>query len=633
LTFTYLVAAGDASSDLDYVSASALSVNGGAIKDAAGNDATLALPAPGTAGSLGTNKAIVIDTAVPSSSVNVPAEWKNADVQLTFACDGTGSACTKVFYTTDGSVPSTNSSSVDAAGNWKTTITDAGQYTIKYMAQDAAGNMEAVKTAANSVKIYKTAPITSNSPLSAAYNRDVIVTLTAADEASGVNETKYCIGAADCNPAAIYNSTDKVLVTAEGTNFVRYYSIDNAGNTEAIRSATVVIDKSAPVISDESPKGVIKDLDPVLSAKFTDVSAVDVSGVNVLVTGGAIEFNNDYFTINAAGVTSNISGIILAKNTTYKVTISGLKDVLGNATAAKPWTFTVSGDATAEDTAAPTATTYPADGAANVVTTISPTVTFSEQVDASTLSATNIQLKRFGTDETVPATIAVADGKVVTLDPTCDLAKGTQYYFAISGVNDLAGNAMTAWTAGNKTSHEFTTVPASINQFTIPLNPGWNLISLPLIPTNTSITEVLKGVADLSKIESVQYYDASTKTWSGYVPGYESSLTKLEDGKGYWIKVTGDTATSLTVSGKETLAGGKTTPLLYTIIGKVWNLIGFKSSTPKTAGEYISQMGDDDILWVYKDGEQTALRKNDTLEPGYGYWFYTYKDGFDIIPK
>jgi hypothetical protein len=62
LTFNYTVQVGDASSDLDYHDTGALTLNGGTISDVAGNTATLTLPAPGAARSLGANKAIVIDT-------------------------------------------------------------------------------------------------------------------------------------------------------------------------------------------------------------------------------------------------------------------------------------------------------------------------------------------------------------------------------------------------------------------------------------------------------------------------------------------------------------------------------------------------------------------------------------------
>ncbi|OFZ81886.1 MAG: hypothetical protein A2583_10685 [Bdellovibrionales bacterium RIFOXYD1_FULL_53_11] len=67
LTFQYTVQAGDTSSDLDYVATTSLTA-GTTIKDAAGNDATLTLAAPGAAGSIANAKAIVIDTTAPAVS-------------------------------------------------------------------------------------------------------------------------------------------------------------------------------------------------------------------------------------------------------------------------------------------------------------------------------------------------------------------------------------------------------------------------------------------------------------------------------------------------------------------------------------------------------------------------------------
>ena len=68
LTFNYTVAAGNVSSDLDYKSTSALALNGGTIKDPAGNATTLTLAAPAATNSLGANKALVIDGVVPTVS-------------------------------------------------------------------------------------------------------------------------------------------------------------------------------------------------------------------------------------------------------------------------------------------------------------------------------------------------------------------------------------------------------------------------------------------------------------------------------------------------------------------------------------------------------------------------------------
>ena len=66
LSFDYTVQTGDAAVDLDYAASSALALDGGSIRNAAGSNATLTLPAPGAPGSLGANRDITIDTAAPT---------------------------------------------------------------------------------------------------------------------------------------------------------------------------------------------------------------------------------------------------------------------------------------------------------------------------------------------------------------------------------------------------------------------------------------------------------------------------------------------------------------------------------------------------------------------------------------
>jgi len=66
LLFVYTVVNGDFFSDLDYKSTGSLSLNSGTIRDAAANDATLTLPAPGASGSLGNNQAFVYNSKASS---------------------------------------------------------------------------------------------------------------------------------------------------------------------------------------------------------------------------------------------------------------------------------------------------------------------------------------------------------------------------------------------------------------------------------------------------------------------------------------------------------------------------------------------------------------------------------------
>ncbi|GAG11604.1 unnamed protein product, partial [marine sediment metagenome] len=69
----------------------------------------------------------------------------------------------------------------------------------------------------------------------------------------------------------------------------------------------------------------------------------------------------------------------------------------------------------------------------------------------------------------------------------------------------------------------------------IVLFEGWNLISLPFTPEDSSIEVVLADVLD--NVESVWTFDGETDTWSSYSPGAPSDLTEMVEDKGYWIKM------------------------------------------------------------------------------------------------
>ncbi|MEX2646705.1 MAG: hypothetical protein WD249_10620, partial [Gaiellaceae bacterium] len=113
LTFRYTVAAGDTSGDLDYTGTTALTLNGGTIRNAALVNAVLDLPTPGAAGSLGANKALVIDTATPSVTSIVradpsPTNAASVDFTVTFDDDVSGTVTAADFaLTTTGSAAGT----------------------------------------------------------------------------------------------------------------------------------------------------------------------------------------------------------------------------------------------------------------------------------------------------------------------------------------------------------------------------------------------------------------------------------------------------------------------------------------------------------------------------------------------
>jgi hypothetical protein len=65
----------------------------------------------------------------------------------------------------------------------------------------------------------------------------------------------------------------------------------------------------------------------------------------------------------------------------------------------------------------------------------------------------------------------------------------------------------------------------------VPLEPGWNFVGYPSIPT-LLIDVALAGIT----YDMVQTYDAITGQWLSY-DGSSGSLTKMEMGRGYWIHV------------------------------------------------------------------------------------------------
>jgi len=167
--------------------------------------------------------------------------------------------------------------------------------------------------------------------------------------------------------------------------------------------------------------------------------------------------------------------------------------------------------------------------------------------------------------------------------------------------------------------------------YDIPLYEGWNLISLPLIPTDSDIETVLSDVLDNDNVDIVWSYENGK--WLTYKPSIAETLTTMEDGKGYWVYM--NAPDSLIVKGTETppVSAGETPPSeprrMYTFLtDNDWNLIGFKSVSEMKAGDYIDQytfktLKDNSLLWYYLNSSNSysdPLDKNANLKSGYGYW-------------
>ncbi len=151
--------------------------------------------------------------------------------------------------------------------------------------------------------------------------------------------------------------------------------------------------------------------------------------------------------------------------------------------------------------------------------------------------------------------------------------------------------------------------------FSISLQPGWNLFSVPVTPANTALESVLSPIA--GKYVSVWSYKEGS--WKFNKPGFPAvTLSTVESGRGYWIDMK-ETAT-LSVSGSPP---GKSIPL-----SAGWNLVGYNSATPQKietafssiAGKIITVWAFVDNRWLVCNPEKPIFTSLFTAQPGYGYW-------------
>jgi len=165
---------------------------------------------------------------------------------------------------------------------------------------------------------------------------------------------------------------------------------------------------------------------------------------------------------------------------------------------------------------------------------------------------------------------------------------------------------------------------------TLVLSKGWNLVSLPIIPVNSDITAVLADIMKEGdvKVTSVWYYNPTitdpNKRWQSYVPGGPTpTLTKIEDGKAYWIDV--KEATEFTFAGVAIVLPGELPPTYSVREG--WNMVGFKSTmTTMKAKDYLQ--GTDWVrIYKFEAGAWSVVTGDDEMKPGLGYWMAFSKAG------
>ena len=428
---------------------------------------------------------------------------------------------------------------------------------------------------------------------------------------------------------------------------------DDAGIAMA---TTTLTSTSGGIVDEASPRMVSATI--ALDNLSIDIAfSEDLNGTTINSTG--TDFSIASTTISGADevqpgvVRVTLATPLIASSTNIAVQAGSIFDLASNPV--------VSHSVTATQTVVPDTTPITIQSV-----TLSTSATSTDQVtagDSVTLS--------FSLDEAAASTTVSILGSVVT--PASTSTDYTAIYvvqssdapgpvtFSIS-VSDAAGNISSATaTTDNSaltiasTTSATSTPPSSGNSgssggsgpsatSTIPYsiqlsaaNRGFNLISLPTTPADTSIASVLSGIAD--SVTAVWSYDSSQPSgWAVYYPNNPdiSTLSTMTAGYGYWVQVSKD----VTLTGAGTvIASGASTPPSRTLVPG-WNLVGYyqpdSTTTSTSVDSAFASIGTAGVAYtsIFKyDTSTGTFSAPTTIAPGDAVWIFVTGAGATLAPS
>ena len=220
-------------------------------------------------------------------------------------------------------------------------------------------------------------------------------------------------------------------------------------------------------------------------------------------------------------------------------------------------------------------------------------------------------------------------------------AQGTNTYSW--SVPDLAGASNKIQIIANNPASGLSSTPsASAGNFSITsasfpvqtstpvtLYPGWNLVSLPIVPTNSNIQNVLGSVIpDITAVWTANGDARTASNWVSWAPGAPAGLTTMVDGKSYWIQTNLPSGSVFfTFQGRLGNPPPSAPPSYATVAG--WNMVGFTSTIAENVTPYLGTQNTASANYnlpvVGYDASIPAFTSSgstDTLEPGLGYMVF-----------
>jgi predicted 3-demethylubiquinone-9 3-methyltransferase (glyoxalase superfamily) len=443
---------------------------------------------------------IISDTTAPTVTVSPNGGTFATTQQVTLTANETAT----IYYTLDGSTPTT------ASSVYSTALTISATSTLKFFGKDTAGNQSAVQSVSFTINAPDTtAPTVNISPAAGTFASAQSVTLTASEPST----IYYTLdGSTPTTSSTVYSTP----ISVSATTTIKYFAKDTAGNSGTVQTATFTIDTTAPNPVTNLTAGTVTSSS--IPVSWTLSSSGDVANYEVAYSSdGGTNYTVASAVVNASSTSYTVSG--LSASQAYIVRVVAI-DGVGNRSTAVTVNATTSA---AADTTAPTITSSPVGGTysatQSVTLTANETATIYYTTDGSTpvypvsgttqaysapisISATTT-LKYIGRDtagnvSTVQSQTYTIDAMTITASPASGTYATTQNVTLSSNVS---GGTIYYTTDGSKPTTSST------------IYSGGNIT----LGSSGTIRAIVKdGSGNISNVQPFYYYVALTGTGGHY---------------------------------------------------------------------------------------------------------------------
>jgi hypothetical protein len=215
----------------------------------------------------------------------------------------------------------------------------------------------------------------------------------------------------------------------------------------------------------------------------------------------------------------------------------------------------------------------------------------------------------------------VGSGVETYTDPTRGEPDGINWWYVVRAVDDIGYE--------DANLNAVPEIPAPQQSFNITVHVGWNLLSRPLLATDTSVPAVFTDLDGNTTWTYIQSYNASDvsdhwKTWASFRPSSQNDLAVADQKVGVWLYIPDATALGdgiIRVSGFA--------PVNESVQLKAgWNLVGYPSLTQRSVTDALLGLPYTSVEGYSASDPYrlTTLAGGYMMTPGEAYWIQVSSD-------